>query len=336
MSRFRLVAICALLVLFLSLTACQSAAPQQAEPGPVTLKVVSLPFLSFGPFYIGVEEGYFAEQAIELEFVQLEESADAYPLLAQGKIDVSSGFGSGYFNLIAQGSPLRVVAGKGYMAAGGCAVNAYVARKELVESGELVDAADLQGLTVSYQIGTMEEYMMEQLLVPAGLTIDDIEGTDVPAPAEIDALSGGGIDLTFEAEPWVTRIVNSGAGVVWKTGPEVAPDFQTAVILYGPSLLDDNPDAGQRFMVAYLKAVRQFNEGPTPRNLEIMAEVTGLEEELLKQVCWSAFHDTGEVSMQTLLDFQTWAVEKGYQDSVIPEEEFWDPSFIEYAAGELD
>ena len=81
-----------------------------------------------------------------------------------------------------------------------------------------------------------------------------------------------------------------------------------------------------------LKAVRQFNEGKTERNLELLAEFTGLDRELLEQACWPSLRDDGQINVQSILDFQAWAVEKGYLDSPVTEEQFWDPSFVEYAS----
>ena len=88
-------------------------------------------------------------------------------------------------------------------------------------------------------------------------------------------------------------------------------------------------------MVAYLKAVRQLNEGKTERNLEIMAEFSGLDEDFLREACWYDFQDDGSVNAQSILDFQQWAVDKEYLDTVVPEDQFYDPSFIEYADQEL-
>jgi NitT/TauT family transport system substrate-binding protein len=84
-------------------------------------------------------------------------------------------------------------------------------------------------------------------------------------------------------------------------------------------------------MVAYLKAVRQYNQGKTERNLEIMEEFTKLDQELLKMSCWMPMRSDGYINVESVLDFQAWAVEKGYLDRPVTEEQFWDPSFVEYA-----
>jgi NitT/TauT family transport system substrate-binding protein len=320
------------LILALLLGGCAPLGIKRVQPEPVTVKVANIPFLSFGPYFIGAQEGYFNEQGIEVEFVEMRKSSEAYPLLAQGELDVTSGFGIGYLNAIARGARIRVVACKGYLAAPGCTYNPFIARRALVEAGELDSPAQLKGRTISFEPGTMHEYFIDVLLSTANLTLNDIQGVEIPKPSEIEALGSGAIDFTSTAEPWVTRIVQSGNGVVWKPVKELLPDFQIATVLYGPNLLDENPDVGRRFMVGYLQAVRQYNEGKTERNLELMAEFTGLDKEFLKQACWPSFHGDGQINVESVLDFQDWAMEKGYLDSVVTEEQFWDPSFVNYAS----
>ena len=84
-------------------------------------------------------------------------------------------------------------------------------------------------------------------------------------------------------------------------------------------------------MVAYLKGVRQYNQGKTERNLNIIARHTELNLELLNQARWAPIRDDGSINTESILDYQTWAVEKGLVDSLVPEEQFWDASFVEYA-----
>ena len=296
------------------------------------MKVFLAPYLSFAPFFIAQEEGYFADQGLQIEFVKMKTSAEAIPALAQGELDVAAGtIKTGTLNAMARGAKIKVVADKGYIAPTGCTSTALMARRALAEAGELDGPAELQGRRIAIEPPTLEGYYVEKLLNTAGLTLDDVETVDIPTPAELEALEKGTIDLTGTSEPWVTRILQAGHGVIWMPAQEVIPDLQWALIAYGPTLLDDNPDAGRRFMVAYLKAVRQYNQGKTERNLELLAEFTGLEQELLTQACWLQFRHNGEINVQSVLDFQAWALEKGFLDRVVTEDQFWDSSFIEHA-----
>jgi len=324
-------------VLALLLPSCAGSSAEQAQPGPAKLKVTIAPYLGFAPFFIAQDEGYFAEQGLEIEFVPMDAPEDAVPMLVTGEMDVAASFVAiNALNAIARGSNLKYVADKGFIDGGGCTYWTMMISPALAESGELLDPQQLQGQPVDVSLPSCESYYLEQVLKPVGMTLDDIETVDIPGPpVEAEALQDGSLALGFFAEPWVSRVQHAGQGVVWMPSEEVIPDFQLAAIVYGPTLLDQNPDLGKRFMVAYLKAVRQYNEGKTDRNLEIIAENTGLEQALLKEACWPPLRDDGQLNARSILDFEGWALENGLLDSMIKEDQFWDPSFVEYAAQTL-
>jgi len=320
------------LLMALLVAACAPSVVETPTPEPVTLKVLRLPYLSFSPLFIADEEGGFAEQGLQVEFVELRGMQEAVAALAQEELDVAAGLITvNMLNAIAQGSNIKFVADKAYVAPTGCADNAFMARRALVEAGELDSPAQLQGRRISIDRTSAEGYIVAELLSMGGLTFDDVEIEDLPTPAELEALGSGSLDMVSSSEPWTTRISQSGHGVLWMPVREVVPDFQFAIIVFGPSLLDESTDAGNRFMTAYLKAVQQYNQGKTERNLEILLEHTGLDKELLEQACWPHFREDGRINVQSVLDFQHWAVEQGYLDSPVTEEQFWDPSFVEYA-----
>jgi NitT/TauT family transport system substrate-binding protein len=321
----------ALAVLLLA-SACVPSDPARRQIAPARLKVVTQPILALAPLFIAQQEGFFAEQNLQVEFVQISRSPDAIPALAKGDVDVVAGtINVGLLNAIAQGAAIRLVADRGYLPAGGCPSPALLARRTLVESGELNDAADLRGRGIAMDVANFEEYVVETLLLGAGLTLTDVRMVSVPNPAKIDALQRGSVDVAVASEPWVTQIVRSGHAVVWVPFQEIVPDFQLAFVQYGPSLLEKNPDAGKRFMTAYLKAVRQYNQGKTERNLEILAASTELDRQFLADACWPALRDDGSVNLQSVLDFQAWAVKRGLQEGVVAEDQLWDGRFVDHA-----
>ena len=319
------------LVFGLLLHACTSTDDKKCETKPVPLKVALWPYISHLPLVIGKEEGYFEEEGLEVKLVQLD-FKNIVPALSQGQLDVSTGLTSvSVLNAIARGAKIKFVADKGYIDPLGCASNALMARSELVDGGELQNPAQLRGRRMTIIPSTIEGYYVEKLLKSAGLSLGDVEVLDIPTPADFDALKKGRIDLTTASEPWVTIISEDEDCVLWMAAQEVIPDFQLAFILYGPNILDKNPDAGKRFMVAYLKAVRQYNRGKTERNLQFLTEFTELDQEVLKKACWIPIRSDGQINVESVLDFQAWALEKGYLDKSVTEDQFWDSSFIQYA-----
>jgi NitT/TauT family transport system substrate-binding protein len=234
---------------------------------------------------------------------------------------------------------IKFVAEKGYTATGGCTCKGFVARRALIESGELRSPAQLKGKKICLDAGfaSTEGYFVEKLLNKGGVKLNEVEIIEhIDLPAEREAMRKGLIDLSVKGEPQLTRMVESKHGILWMGVQEIIPDFQFDIIAFGPTLLQKNPDAGKRFMVAYLKAVRQFNQGKSERNLNIIAKHTNLDQDLLRKACWPPLRNDGKINIRSIIDFQSWAIMRGFLDREATENQFWDPKFIEHASQVLD
>jgi NitT/TauT family transport system substrate-binding protein len=304
---------------------------------PDELKAVVLPFLSASPFYIAAEEGFFEEQNLEVEFVRLPRAVEAIPALARGEVDVSAGqLTLTVLNAMTSGVRIQLVAGTAFDSPDGCTNNGLLARRELVESGRLSGPEDLVGLKVELDVLLPSAFAVDRLLQSAGLGIDDLEVVNLPAPAHVDAVAAGTIDLAVATEPYLTRMSREGKAVVWMGTEEIVPDYQLSSVMFGPSLLDDRPDVGERFMVAFRKAMRQYEQGKTPRNLEILSEATGLSVEELNGMCWPTFREDGRVGTDGFIEYQEWLRSRELIDRVLPAEDLVDERFVEHANAVVD
>jgi len=315
-----------------------TAAPEP-EPAQETakLKVMIQPFITFAPFYIAQEEGYYAEQGLGVELISVTVNQEILPALSSGQVDVSSGLiSAGLLNAIGRGGNFKIVADKGYVDPDSCDNYALVARRDLAEAGTFESAADLQGHTVNVVPATFLEYYLSTLLETGGLTMDDIAISDVPVPAQPEAFEQKTLELALNSEPWITRFTDAGHRPVLTPPSELVPGAEAAVVLYGPTLLEENEDVANRFMTAYLKAVRQYNQGKTPRNVELLAEFSEIDPEFLERMCWPALQTSGELNVQAVLDFQDWAIEAGHLDNAISAEQFYDGRFVSHANSVLD
>jgi NitT/TauT family transport system substrate-binding protein len=322
----------ALLVSAALVHSCSRPAEEAVQSEQPSVRVLVLAYLGYAPFFIGREEGYFQEQGLEVELVKAGSSIPMLPAFVQGDLDVYSGtVNAGLMNAMARGASIRIVAGKGHVGPPGDTYFTLVARRDLIESGRLTDPAGLKGLRISRTTSSTTHFYVDSVLAKAGLSDEDVEFAELPVVARQEALANGAVDLISVGEPWVTRVVRSGLGAVWMPACEVIPDHQFGMMAFSGALLGRNRDAGKRFAVGYLRAVRQYNEGKTARNLAILAAQTGLEQDLLRGMSWPLIRSDGSVNVQSVLDFQDWAVAKGYQDRPVPAEQFWDSSFIEHA-----
>ena len=118
---------------------------------------------------------------------------------------------------------------------------------------------------------------LDVLLKDTGLTSKDVEILNIPLPARLEGMGNGSIDIAAVSDPWTVRIVNAGYGVVWNPWEKLLPNFQFSVNMYGPNFLEKNPEFGKKYMIAYLKGVRQYNQGKTDRNVEIIAKYTEMK-----------------------------------------------------------
>lgn len=337
--RSKLVVVVILAGLTLLLIACTpivTSEPNKATAVLTPIKAVVLPYISSGPLFIAQEEGFFTEQGLAVEFVRMDTGSGPLPALAQGEIDVAaSGPTVGLFNAIANDAHIRIVADKGNFDPSGCTFMALLAPPAWATANASADEAALAGLRVSADPTNFEGFMLTDLLSHRGLTLDDVNLQDIAPPALAEAAQNQAVDLISVGEPWVTRLLDTGTVTVWQPAQALAPHLQFGIILFGKNLIEGDPAVGARFMTAYLQAVRQYNQGQTDRNVEIMAKYTKLDTDLLRRACWPAMATDGMVNLDSLLAFQAWAVSRGLVDKPVTVEQIWDESFVTAARKQM-
>jgi NitT/TauT family transport system substrate-binding protein len=96
-------------------------------------------------------------------------------------------------------------------------------------------------------------------------------------------MTNGAVDAALIQEPFSTRLVQAGAGVRWKSVGDIDPHHQATVLLYAPGFPPRAPDATTRFLVAYLRGVRDYlaamqgGSDPVPI-YEVLAEYTAVKD----------------------------------------------------------
>lgn len=313
------------------LSAAVPIAAQRANPDLV--KVLMLPYLDFAPLHIADEEGYFAEQGIRIERFKFASSDHAIALLLRGDLDVvGTVVRVNLLNAMARDGSVAFVADKGHVAqAGGCAYTSLFARRQWLRDLEERKLDSSARISVSDRPATILSYYTERALstVAAG---DRIERREVGEPAvALEALRTGRLDVVAQSEPWRTLALRDPDLAEWMPDLEVIPDQQFALLVFGPRLISRNPDIGQRFMVAYLKGVRQYNQGKTKRNVDLLVSFTQLTEDLVRKACWPAMRNDGSINANKLVEFEHWAQKKGLLDQVVPPARFWDGRFAAHA-----
>jgi ABC-type nitrate/sulfonate/bicarbonate transport system substrate-binding protein len=165
----------------------------------------------------------------------------------------------------------------------------------------------------------------------AGLTVDDVVISNIPSAGMVDAFNNETIAASSNAEPVLTTLLDAGNAVVLAKAEDVLGIYQSGLMVFGEKLTVDNPDLGARFLAGYLKGLEQYNLGKTERNLQILADNSGENLEILKKACWPAMRQDGSIDFKGVEPFQNWSSENGYLENGVTQDQFYDPSFLDAA-----
>ncbi len=302
---------------------------EQKKEEPSTLKVAYIPITSFGPIFIAKDEGYFAEQGIKIELTKFQSAQQAIPSLIQGEVDVSSTtINPALFNAIAKGANIKIVADKG-STGGQCDFNALVVKKDLYDNGNLTTMEQLKGKKIA--MATRPNYLLIKALDKANLTSKDVESIDMGFPEIVVAFENNAIDAAVMTEPYLYQVLKTGKAKILLLSGEIIPNFSGYPLAFGPNLLEKNRTLGKKFMIAYLKGVKQYNEGKTRRNMEILKNYTQFDAEILQGSCWGAIRQDGYIEKDPIMQYQDWLFENKYIDVRVADNQIMDMSFVDYA-----
>ena len=326
------------LLLFSSCAVTPIAAPSaemSAEtPALIPFKLGTLPYMSNVILAIAHDEGYFEEQGLAVEMVQLRTFPELIPLLLTGELDAATpATGAGFFNAVAAGGDIRMALPLTLFKEQACTAIGYMARKSDVEAGTYAEVLSWPRANLGITVGGLpgiSGFVTSRVLGQEDLTLNDMQIDEIDAPAQEEALRNGQVDILYVVEPWLTRMRAAGDIDVLRPADPIAPGLAVSFIAFGAKPLH-TPEVGERFATAYLKAVRQYLEGATERNVEIAAAYTGLDAELVQNICWTASSPSGRFEVPVLQEYQQWLFEQGLTDRLLEPEEYLDSSFAEAA-----
>ncbi len=324
-------AVCCCLVLPL-VSFCSSDHGDPPHPADKVRAIVP-PFLSSAPFHIAAEEGFFADENLDVEFVRLARYIDGLPALAQGEVDAGTGqLTVSVLNAMSGGARIRAVAGNGYVAPNGCAFMGIVIRRDMLDDRELADAALLRGRRIRINVVLPEAYWFTKALLPSGLTLEDFEAVNVPPAAMVDGFVQGSYDVVVPSEPRLLQLAQfSDEAVLWRSIGEIDPYYQVSMVYFGPTLLDERPEVGDRFLTALARGMRQYRLGKTERNLDILERATQISRAELTSMCWVSMDGDGRIRAEGFAGYQEWARERGFVDGILAEDEMIDLRFLRAA-----
>ncbi len=232
-----------------------------------------------GPIIIAEENGYFAEQGLEVEVIAPADPSDPPKLVAAGKADLAVSYQPQLHLQIHEGLPLKRV---------GTLVATPLNCLLVLEDGPIKTIADLKGGKVGFSVAGVEEAVLGAVLKPNGLTLDDIELVNVNWSLSPSLMSGQvdaviGAFRNFELNQMEIEGVEGKCFYIEEEG---LPTYDELIYVANPETM--NADAVKRFLAATEKATQYIVNHPE-ESWEIFS---GTAKELQDELNAKAWVDT--------------------------------------------
>ncbi len=314
--------------------------------GATTVRIGTTNSSSDATFFIADKKGYFREEGIDPSFIAFDSAAKMIAPLGADQLDVGGGSSSaGLYNAVTRGIDIKIVADKGSMPPGYGFMSLLV-RKDLIDSGKFKHFKDLKGLKVGISAnGSGGSAVLYEALKKGGLQFKDVTQVFMGFPQMVMALQNKAIDAGFMPEPNSTQAIQNAAAVRFAGGDVIDPNHQLAVVLYGHSFIKKYPALASRFMRAYIKAARNYNDalkdgklaGPNADEIiTILTESTEIKDpKLYKTIVPHGCNPNGRVNEASLKRNLQIFKEQGLVQADVSVDQVVDHSFVDAVVKEL-
>jgi NitT/TauT family transport system substrate-binding protein len=273
-------------------TPTESASAATSEPiAEGTLRLGYFPNVTHAPAIIGVENGIFAEhlgENVTLKVEPFNVGTEAIEALFGDAIDATFIGPNPAINGFAQsdGEALRIVAGT---TSGGAF---------LVVNPNITSIEQLEGTTIATpSLGNTQDVALRAWLLENGFETDTTGGGDVSILPQsnadtLAAFQQGDIDGAWVPEPWATRLIQEGGGVVLVDEADLWPDgqFVTTHLIVSTEFLEERPDIVKALLEGLIESIEYANsddaEARTITNQGIEAVLTTALPEAVIDASW--------------------------------------------------
>lgn len=295
------------------LTGC---APQAQPSQPVTLKIAVLPILDALPMFVAQEQGHFAEENLNVEFIPVTSAAERDQLMAVGQAD-------GMINdlvstLLYNQDQIQI-----QIVSFARVATPEFPQYRILAAGNsgITRIEDLKGVEIGISEGSVIEYTTYRLLEAEGFGPEDIKTIPVPRiDLRMSLLQSGELKAANLPDPLASLAIQSGARLILDDTRH--PEYGNSVISFRKSVIDAYPDAIRGFLVALEKAANEVNADPKKWE-DLLSKQKLVPQPLIGSYQIPSFPTGSLPSEAQWADVQAWAMEKGlinaevsYNDSV--------------------
>jgi NitT/TauT family transport system substrate-binding protein len=247
---------------------------EAAETTKLTVGVI--PIADVAPLYLGIKQGFFEEQNLEIEPQLAEGGAAITPAVLSG--DFQIGFSNTISLLIAASKDLPVtIISQGVL--GGKTEDEAWADLLVLKDGPIKEPKDLEGKTIA--VNTLKnicEVTIRKSLSDMGVDDSTLKFTEVPFPDMNAALEAKRVDGACVVEPFVSQGKAGKAKGIDPFYVNTAPDLTVATYFTSKQYAEENPEVVERFVTAMEQSLDYAQQNPDAVR-DILTEYTQIPPE---------------------------------------------------------
>lgn len=243
-----------------------STAADSSKGGLTTLKVAYTPIYTAGALQLGIDQGFFKDEGLQLKLQQVANPPAGIAAVAGGQVDINYAPTIPIFGASASGVGLRIIA----PADGNDPAGVAQAKADPTQGVKYDDTAvvaepdsgitrprDLDGKTVSVPARQAQlEVTIAAAIKQDGGDPSTVKWITLDFPTAVSSLKSGRVDAAGLVTPFVQQAVQNGAKII--SSPAVAFFGGGAVGMWVTSAKEESakPDV----MAAFARAVEKSNE----------------------------------------------------------------------------
>ncbi len=256
-----------LLLLLLTFSGCGS------EPIAPPLRLAVNPWPGYSFVYLAEENGYFADEGVSVQLLELASLADARRVFEQDQVDLT------FCTLVEvllmneedYQDPVRVIA----------TVDYSNGSDMLLVRDEIHCLADIRGRRIGVEPGSVDGLSVFLALSSIGLSMDDVTLVPLAQSEMLKAMSEGQVDAVQTYPPSSDAVEQlDGVRRIWDSSQ--APGTILDVLAARSSVLGERPEEVRALLRAYRRAQEFYRHHPDEA-VTVLAHRCRLDEDLLRR-----------------------------------------------------
>ncbi|WP_417218281.1 ABC transporter substrate-binding protein [Arthrobacter sp.] len=277
----------------LALAACGSGSPSgdsggadgSADGSLTKVTVGVIPIVDTAPIWLGDQEGFFADEGLDLDIQTASGGAAIIPGVQSGSYDFA------FSNLVSlmvandKGLDMKVVANGNSTTGTDHDFSAVVVSKD----SKIKSPKDLAGQKVSVNnLSNIGDTTIKSVVEKDGGDPDSINFVEVGFPDAPAALDNGVVDAAWILDPFLTQAVDDGARVISNNFTDFDPQLDISAYFTSQSAIDKNPELAAKFQRAMDKSL-EFSEQNPDKVRDIVGTYTKIDAETRKELILPKF-----------------------------------------------